>query len=300
MQVAAIAMSLGDSVVWVDTRYSFVASRLTDIIRAADNEGKEAKPSVSGTGSSIRNLDRLHHFTTPTLSHLLALVIQPSKSFPPEDTSLLVIDSISSLFALAFPKKAEGIRDAQTLQKKSDAAQWASGRRWAVMGELISKLSRLAVTKDIAILLVTQSTTRVRPDTGALLHPAISGTAWDCGINNRIAFYRDWPFTSKEASSEGRYCAGLRFAGILKAKGMAYEGVVRAAAFTILKDGLCKVGVDDSDFAAGTSAHLPKTSRKRKRDQIADSESDDGDAGSDQEFGWGTDDEALRIDDLTE
>lgn len=39
---------------------------------------------------------------------------------------------------------------------------------------------------------------------------------------------------------------------------------------------------------------LPAASTKRKRGEIADSESEDGEAASDQDFGWAEDDDALN------
>ena len=39
---------------------------------------------------------------------------------------------------------------------------------------------------------------------------------------------------------------------------------------------------------------------KRKRDQIADSQSEDEDAGSEEEFGWADDDHPLITEDFTE
>lgn len=174
-------------------------------------------------------LDRIHHFTTPTLPHLLALLAHPSNSFPPQGTSFLVIDSISILFALAFPKQAENSSDLQNPVKKNDATQWAAGRRWAVMGDLISKIGRLSATRNLAALLISQTTTRIRSETGAVLHQAISGTAWESGIITRIVLFRDWPF--KESKEE--YEAGVRFAGVRKAKGLSYEGVGMMVAFTI-------------------------------------------------------------------
>lgn len=159
-----------------------------------------------------------------------------SPYFPPTETSLIVVDSISTLFALAFPKTAEKASSRQTPIKKSDAAYWASGRRWAVMGDLISKIGRLAATKNVAILLTSQTTTRVRSETSAVLYPAISGTAWDTGISTRIVIFRDWMFQASEAvSSQGEYMPGVRIAGVIKAKGISYEGVGRVVLFTIKK-----------------------------------------------------------------
>ena len=181
-------------------------------------------------------LDNFHHFTTPTLPHLLALLTHQAPSFPPQNTSLLVIDSISTLFALAFPKTTETSDTQQTPIKKSDAAQWAAGRRWAVMGDLISKIGRVAATRNIAVLLTSQSTTRIRSETRAILHPAVSGTAWDSGISSRIILYRDWLFRAKmDSSSQGDCVSRTRFAGVVKAKGVSHEGVGRMTTFTIDK-----------------------------------------------------------------
>ena len=198
---------------------------------------EEATSEPASIDSYLANF---HHFATPTLPHLLALLTHPSSSFPPVETSLIVVDSISTLFALAFPKTAgENATNQQNpAAKKSDAAHWASGRRWAVMGDLISKIGRLAATKNIAVLLTNQTTTRIRAETGAVLHPALSGSAWDTGISTRVVIFRDWMFQASEAaSSQGEYVPGVRFAGVLKAKGILYEGVGKVATFVIEKVG---------------------------------------------------------------
>ena len=52
-------------------------------------------------------LERLSYYSTPTLPHLLALLHHPQPGFPPTGTSLLVIESISTVFSIAFPKGTE-------------------------------------------------------------------------------------------------------------------------------------------------------------------------------------------------
>ena len=192
------------------------------------------KPPASSQSISQAQLDNIHRFTTPTLPHLLALLIHQSASFPPVNTSLIVIESVSTLFTLAFPKILENADILQTPAKKSDAVQWAAGRRWAVMGEFMSKIGRLAATSNIAILLTSQATTRIKFETRAVLHPAISGAAWDSGIGTRLVLFRDWLFRGAETlSSHGEYVPGVRFAGVMKAKGITYEGVGKLITFTI-------------------------------------------------------------------
>ena len=205
-------------------------SRLKDIVtgfyQSRSPSSSDAKP----------HLENFHHFTTPTLPHLLALLTQPSDSFPPSGTGLIVVDSVSTLFTLAFPGSKESKDREQTLVKKGDPAQRALGRRWAVMGDFISKIGKLAATKNIAILLTNQTTTRIRSEIGAMLHPAISGTVWDSGISARVVLFRDWMFkTTDLSSSQGDITSGARFAGVIKAKGISYEGIGCFSAFRINK-----------------------------------------------------------------
>ena len=214
-----------------DASCQLVGPRLKEIIEHPRISGK---PPASSQSISQAQLNNIHHFTTPTLPHLLALLTHSSTSFPPVNTSLIVIDSVSTLFALAFPKILENADILKTPAKKSDAVQWAAGRRWAVMGEFMSKIGRLAATSNIAILLTSQATTRIKYETRAVLHPAISGAAWDSGIGTRLVLFRDWLFRGAETPSSHReYVPGVRFAGVMKAQGITYEGVGKVITFTI-------------------------------------------------------------------
>ncbi len=189
-------------------------------------------PSPAKTLDSL--LENFHHYHTPTLPHLLALLTHPSPSFPPPKTSLIVIDAISTLIALAFPKALEAFDASKNPgAKKNDAVQWAASRRWAFMGDFINKIGKLATTKNIAILLVSQTTTKIRAETGAVLHPAVASTAWDAGISTRIVLFRDWAFGPAEKSNKGEFIPGVRFAGVVKASGISYEGLGKVTSFTI-------------------------------------------------------------------
>jgi hypothetical protein len=65
--------------------------------------------SEAGTSTEDRLLGFLH-FTCPSLSHLIALLCRPTASCMSEDTSLIVIDSLSMLVNQAFPKVHESRR----------------------------------------------------------------------------------------------------------------------------------------------------------------------------------------------
>lgn len=48
--------------------------------------------------------------------------------------------------------------------------------------------------------------------------------------------FRDWVFQATDAtSSQGEYVSGVRLVGVVKAKGVSYEGVGKVVMFTIEK-----------------------------------------------------------------
>ncbi|KAI9678345.1 MAG: hypothetical protein M1817_006291 [Caeruleum heppii] len=304
LQAAANALHAGHHVVWVDCSYTLPGPRLKDIL--------------AGHGSPSDDLlDSLNHFTTPTLAHLMALLTIPTTSFPPHpETSLIIIESVSTLFALAYPRTIEPspkdvrLTPNQSEQKKADATrQRAANRRWAVMSDLVSKLGRLAAVRDCVILLTTQTNTRVRAGSGAILLPALSSPAWDGAIANRIALFRDYPPEGGVVSEDGRSLTGIWLARVMKASGTVYNDGSRGnvVPFVVEKRGIREIEIPSSTTTTGLPPSIslptpniipppPLPRKKRKRTEVADSQSDDDDDESqdtDDEFGWADDDLAL-------
>lgn len=172
----------------------------------------------------------------PSLAHLLALFVLPPASFPSQNTSIIVVDSLSTLFDNTYPRKVYS----RGPSSKSEATKWASGRRFAVMAELLSKLRKMAAVNDISILLTSQTITRVRPGAGAVLLPALTGTEWDAGISTRLVLFRDWPPTQIQGqAADQEKVQQIRYVGIEKVEGLVRaEDVIGAVIpFTIEKVG---------------------------------------------------------------
>jgi hypothetical protein len=90
----------------------------------------------------------------------------------------------------------------------------------------MSSLQKLATLRNIAIVLLNQSVTKMQSGAGAILVSAISSTAWDAGISTSIALFRDWGWEGKQ----------VRNAKVLKADGIATGGkggIGKVFAFTI-------------------------------------------------------------------
>jgi hypothetical protein len=176
---------------------------------------REGPNTSTSTLGDLRR--RFKHYAVPTLPHLLALLLHPPPSFPPRDCSLIVIDSISTLIENAYQKSHDG-----RPVKKTDAAKWAAGRKYAVMGEIISKLGRMAAVNNAVVLLTSHTMTRIRSGLGALLLPAISGTEWENGISTQLVLFRDWPpqRNTQISAEDAERWKGLRYVGVIKVNGV--------------------------------------------------------------------------------
>lgn len=138
-------------------------------------------------------LTNLIYFRTPSLPHLMALLAHPPKDFPPPETFLLIIDSVSSLFPSYFPNAVE-LKDRLEQGKLKDKAQlqWLLNRRWNVASDLGTHLARLA-SHGIAMLAINQTHTRIKGQPRATLYPLLAGGSWENNVQTRVAMYRDLP-----------------------------------------------------------------------------------------------------------
>ncbi|KAI9714637.1 MAG: hypothetical protein M1812_006302 [Candelaria pacifica] len=295
MQICANALHSGEQVIWV------VGPRFKEILLGFHlPDDQEELPSSPPTSRSINDLlSKLDYFTIPTLPHLLALLFHPSPKFPPSGTTLIIIDSISTLFSNAFARTTEGKLpiNQPNFNKKPNVSQWAASRKWAVMEDFMAKLGRLAAMNNIAVLMTSQTTTKVRADTGAVLHPAMSGKGWDRGLTNRIVLYRDWPSSFSEDTEFSENTLAIRYAGVVKAGGVmqnGLEGLGSVIPFVIESNGLIEITPTLSPTNNRIAIPIISGPHKRKLAEVADSQSEDEALASDEEYGWVEDDIAAE------
>ena len=198
MQAAANAIHARGTVVWVGTfshlhiRQLYLNNTLTLVL--SDTSAAIVGPrfeeilvAVAEPDGLTDELARFHHYTTPTLTHLLALLLHPPSTFPPVDSSLLVIDGLHTILDMAYP------RYSSTRNTKTEAAKWSAGRRYSVLGALMGAMKKMAAIRDVAVIVTTGCVTRVRPGSGlgAVLVSGVGGAEWDNGITNRLLLFRD-------------------------------------------------------------------------------------------------------------
>ncbi|KAF7921476.1 uncharacterized protein EAE97_011265 [Botrytis byssoidea] len=272
MHLAARVLHQNENIVWVDASHPISGPRFSRILQKL--------PSSESLNDDTL-LSNFNHFTTPTLSHLLALLTHTTQNFPPENTSLIIIDSFSTLIDSAFPRNADS-----TSTPKKPGVPNPSSRKFPLLQYLINALQKLATTRNIAIVILTQCVTKIRPGLGAALIPSISATAWEQGLGCRVALFRDWGWDD----DEGNNVDGVRFAQVIKVDGTTLsEGRGIFAAFVIGKVGISSITPNQGSPLLPRPAPavaLPTQKRKRAEFEIPDSEDD-------EDYGWAEEDEEL-------
>lgn len=131
-----------------------------------------------------------------------------------------------------------------------------------------------------------------------MLYPTISSNAWESGIATRIVLFRDWPLNKSQTSSEGKNQPSIRLASVTKAKNISYEGLGRLATLRLAGSGFEEMQFTTVEIKNHMSPAPPPASLKRQHAEVADSESEDGEVASDNEFGWDSDENTLGTGDL--
>ncbi|KAK4226784.1 P-loop containing nucleoside triphosphate hydrolase protein [Podospora fimiseda] len=260
MQLTASCLKTGEGVVWVDGFHRMSMERLKWILEeSSDTE------------------EKFRHFTCPSLAHLIALLCRPTGECIPEGTGLVVVDSLSALVNHAFPRIPQDGGGGGKEVKGKKAPPMAV-RRVQVLQYIVSSFQKLAATRNLTIVNLTQCATKIQAERGATLVPAINATAWEQGMTTRLVLFRDW------AVGDNHESRSTHFVGVQKMNGKAVEeGIEYVFAFRIKSTGLVPVEYDNTQQSRNVS--LTPAQKRKLGDtdfEIADSEEDDEDYGWDE------------------
>lgn len=219
----------------VDSAERLNGVRLMDILGALQSHTSSQTTNIAQSENEnlLNSIDKLHHFTTPTISHLLAIFTDFDRSLAIKDVGLLVVDNVSNLIQLAFSGRSEWAKDRYAGAHNNAAAQWASSRRVALLDTVLSMLERIAATNNITVILTSHTTTKIRDGSRAILYPAIASALWESRIPNRILLYRDWLTGLSDLSNQEKLQLGARMAGVIRLKGMSVSGLGKVTNFRI-------------------------------------------------------------------
>jgi Rad51 len=219
VQLASNGLHTGNRVVWIDTGAPVPGPRLKQILSSYSIPAGHDPPSSPPVAKSVEELlGDLDYFNVHTLAHLLVLFLHPTDRFPPDKTALIVVDNVSAPFATAFPRSVDAKMSSLDLARRNKL-QWAASRKWAVAGDLAVAMSKMAALKNVAILAINQVATSLKGVRKAVLKPAISGTAWEAAIHNRLVLWRD--FAAPDRGIDQYLASNMRFAEVVKAGGKA-------------------------------------------------------------------------------
>ncbi|PYH48879.1 uncharacterized protein BP01DRAFT_388716 [Aspergillus saccharolyticus JOP 1030-1] len=300
LNAAAAALAKGEKVVWIDTGPPLPRRRLNRLL-AAHQQQQQQQPTTNPT----QNLTHIH---TPTLPHLLSLLHHPPPTFPPPTTTLLIIDSISAPFPPYFPNPSDqraALAAQQQQQQQPDKAhiQWLLNRKWNVLGDVATQLAKLAASQAgaMAVLVTNQMHTRIRGQVRATLCPVVAGSAaWESCVFTRMVVYQDFVLS---AAADGSMGEKGRVVEVMKRGGRVVRGRVvgdNVLGVGVREDGLYvldspppaiegeveeKVEEQQAELLVegDSTAENSASQRKRKAEEIADSQDEDDSEG---DFGW--------------
>ncbi|KAK3307497.1 P-loop containing nucleoside triphosphate hydrolase protein [Chaetomium strumarium] len=266
IQLAANCLDERHGVMWVDGFHRMPIERL----RAVAGKG-----SAKGSDASHGHLDGFTHYRCPSLPHLIALLCRPTASCVPQGTLLVVIDSLSALVNHAFPKHTETRGGADVKGSKGPSA---SVRRFQLIQYIVTSLQKLAATRDLAVVILTQCATKMQAERGATLIPAVNASVWEQGMSTRLVLFRDW-------LQDGHEVRGVHFVGIQKLNGKGTAALIdNLCAFTVEETGLVSVDYDNTQ-PSRTLISTPTQKRKLGDTDFEVADSDD------EDYGWDDDEE---------
>ncbi|KAK2732703.1 hypothetical protein FQN57_002493 [Myotisia sp. PD_48] len=196
MVAAANVLKSGETVVWIDTAGPICATRLEKILCSKINQSLDSTSSTSNGGDLLKNLI---HFQPTTLAHLMALISHPPPGFPPRNTGLVVLDSVSCLFGREFepflnplePQGKPGPGGKKILHKDL---------RWSIIDNVVSSLKKMALRLDCAVIVTNEMISHINRGSKPRLYPAVAGWTWNLKSGTRMLIY--WLRLPAEARRE--------------------------------------------------------------------------------------------------
>lgn len=298
LQIAVNAVHSYDAqsqVVWVNTGSAVPPRRVKDFINGYRMPtGEEPSSSPPRPRSKAEVLEKFDCIDALTLPRLLTLFLHPTTMFPPTQTTLIVVDDLSNTIHGSFPKSKGRVANTTSNGVREKQAQKAAGRKWAVLADLAAAISRMAVVRNVAILVVNQTATSLSRGEKARLKPALTSPQWTLAVQNRILLYRDFLSSENAEDLPLPIVHQMRFAEVTKMSGKECDYGHCPTSFVIRKGGIREVQLK-AKSSTEISPAKPQLElngpTKRKADEIADSEDEGDGAGSDDDLGLAVEDD---------
>lgn len=250
----------GGKVVWIDTTTAVNLPRLARIARGHvrtredDGEAAEQVTRVQSQAAAAAEEDSIQELITEDnfvlrqitqLPHFVLFALEPPDEYLPDGTTLLVIDGLSNLVMAGLPDRVRSV-DAPTPSpaREEVLSKNLASRRATVVGNISASLHRLAASRNMAVVVLSQVSAGRRDGSKATLRSILSSRQWDSSVTTRIVLYRQfWPdmnlsdMSRREARKwMTRMKQPLRVAEVERSNGRAVA--TSGVKFVILRGGL--------------------------------------------------------------
>jgi hypothetical protein len=290
-------------VLWINTGSPLVEKRLEELMNGytipLSSDLSSSPPEPVDVDSLLDQ--KFTYLDAHTLPILLTVFLHPPASLPSPQTCLIVVDDLSNLLLGAFSRIPKNPQPSAPPAVREKLEKQAASKRFQVMESLATAMSKMAALRNIAVLVLTNSTTSLKGSNRATLKPALSSQAWESAIHTRVMLYRDFADEAQMAEVQDGEVLRLRYAEVQR---MARKEVFTSRVpFVISSGGLRElvlsaanqvqpvpesssmaeaVQADDDDlpflpveFSQPSQLQSPTQHKKRKAIEIADSEDDD-------------------------
>ncbi|OQV01459.1 AAA domain-containing protein [Cladophialophora immunda] len=313
LQAAASAIRSGhedSDVLWVDTGSPFIEERLDDLMRSyAIPAHPDLPSSPKPLDTQVLLEDKFTYLSAYTLARLLTLFLHPPHSFPSSKTCLIVIDDLSNLLLGSFSRNPRNIKASAPAAVREKFERQAVSKRFQIIENLGAAMSKMAALKNVAILVLTNTTTSLKNHNKAILKAALASQAWESAVHTRIMLFRDFANEGQGVDISGTQSLGMRYAEVQR---LAWKDIcMEPVPFVIRSNGLQQLGPTTSpsqaevntepndnakasntdkeddppllpvELSQRSQSDPPAHSRKRKIIEIADSEDEGEGSGID-------------------
>lgn len=147
----------------------------------------------------------------------MALISFRTSGFPPQNTGLIVVDTISQPFTEFPPRPPRHLRETLNNKQKNKLDE-ENVIYYKHIASLLSSLCKLALQFDCAVVAINGMGTGFRPTGQPMLRKLISGYTWDKDVSTSILLYHHWlPLALREQTG----MKSVRIAEVQKTGGKA-------------------------------------------------------------------------------
>ncbi|OCT50835.1 hypothetical protein CLCR_08547 [Cladophialophora carrionii] len=242
-------------VLWVNTGSPQIETRLDDLMKASTIPLNSERPSSPRESVDVDSLldEKFTYLDAHTLPRLLTVFLHPPAALPSPQTCLIIVDDLSNLLLGAFSRTPKNLKPSAPAAVKERFEKQAASKRFQIMENLATAMSKMAAIRNIAIVVLTNATTNLKSSNRATLKPALSSQAWESAVYTRIMLYRDFVDEAQLAEAQEARSLGLRYAEVQRIAKKDF--ITNPVPFVIASGGIRELALSEAASQARLFSH---------------------------------------------